>query len=80
MYRSQCSDTINSYLKLLFFMTCTFQLTWADFVLVAIVETIDLRLHVEIEKNYPSVQTLIKKIRNLPGVKEYIAKNPPYKF
>ncbi|XP_026313606.1 glutathione S-transferase-like [Hyposmocoma kahamanoa] len=54
------------------------KLSWADFILVAIVDVINLLFNIEIEKDYPSVQTLVKKIRNLPGVKEYIAKRPPY--
>lgn len=54
------------------------QLTWADFILVGIVETADLFLQETIEKNYPSVVALVKKIQTLPGVKEYIATRKPY--
>ncbi|XP_026313612.1 glutathione S-transferase-like [Hyposmocoma kahamanoa] len=54
------------------------KLYWADFVLVGIVETMNLYFGIEIEKKYPAVQALIEKIRNLPGVKEYIANRKPY--
>ncbi|KAL0881859.1 hypothetical protein ABMA27_001632 [Loxostege sticticalis] len=54
------------------------KLTWADFILVGIVETADLFLQETIEKNYPSVVALVKKIQTLPGVKEYIATRKPY--
>lgn len=55
-----------------------FQLSWADFVLAGILETANLFYEVEIEKNYPTVEALVQKIRNLPGVKEYIANRKPY--
>ncbi|XP_026313605.1 glutathione S-transferase-like isoform X2 [Hyposmocoma kahamanoa] len=56
------------------------KLSWADFVLVGIVEAANLVFNTEIEKNYPTVQALVQEIRNLPGVKEYIAKRPPYRI
>ncbi|KAI5637753.1 glutathione S-transferase-like [Phthorimaea operculella] len=49
------------------------KLSWADFILIGIVETVNLIFKTEIEKKYPTVQALINKIRVLPGVKEYIA-------
>lgn len=55
-----------------------FQLTWADFVFIGIIEAVNLFLNTEIEKKYPTCQTLIQKIRSLPGVKEYIATRKPY--
>ncbi|XP_026313611.1 uncharacterized protein LOC113225509 [Hyposmocoma kahamanoa] len=54
------------------------KLTWADFVFVGIIEAANLFLDTEIEKKYPTIQTLVQKIRNLPGVKEYIATRKPY--
>ncbi|XP_026313620.1 glutathione S-transferase-like [Hyposmocoma kahamanoa] len=56
------------------------KLSWADFVLVAIIEVINLLFDAEIEKNYPTIKALVQKVRNLPGVKEYIAKRPTYQF
>lgn len=53
-----------------------FQLSWADFIFVAIVEGMNMRFGSEIEKGYPTIQALVQKIKNLPGVKEYIAKRP----
>ncbi|KAI8420737.1 hypothetical protein MSG28_007960 [Choristoneura fumiferana] len=54
------------------------KLSWADFVLVGIVESANLFLGTEIEKKYPTVLALVQKIRTLPGVKEYIATRKPY--
>jgi hypothetical protein len=54
------------------------QLSWADFVLVGIVETTNLFTGTEIDKKYPSVFALGKTIRSLPGVKEYVAARKPY--
>ncbi|XP_053605937.1 uncharacterized protein LOC128672668 [Plodia interpunctella] len=53
-------------------------LTWADFVLVGIIETANLFLNAQVEKKYPSIVALINHIRSLPGVKEYIATRKPY--
>ncbi|XP_053605231.1 glutathione S-transferase-like [Plodia interpunctella] len=54
------------------------KLTWADFVLVGIIETANLFLNAQVEKKYPSIIALINHIRSLPGVKEYIATRKPY--
>ncbi|XP_045767137.1 glutathione S-transferase-like [Maniola jurtina] len=56
------------------------KLTWADFIFVGIVEATNLFLGEEIERKYPHTAALLKKIRSLPGVKEYIASRKPYKF
>lgn len=55
-----------------------FQLSWADFILIGIVESFNLFMDTEIEKKYPTVDALCKKIRSLPGVKDYIANRQPY--
>ncbi|XP_047999751.1 glutathione S-transferase-like [Leguminivora glycinivorella] len=54
------------------------KLSWADFILVGIVESANLFLGIEIEKQYPSVNALVQTIRALPGVKEYLATRKPY--
>ncbi|XP_068627320.1 glutathione S-transferase-like [Battus philenor] len=54
------------------------KLSWVDFVLVGIVEAANLFLGVNIEKKYPAVEVLTKKILALPGVKEYVAARKPY--
>ncbi|KAM3959745.1 uncharacterized protein ACR2FA_006164 [Aphomia sociella] len=56
------------------------KLSWADFVLVGIVESFNLFLNVEVEKNYPAITALLNRIRSLPGIKEYIATKKPYTF
>ncbi|KAJ2947569.1 hypothetical protein O0L34_g17361 [Tuta absoluta] len=56
------------------------KLSWADFILIGIVETVNLIFKTEIEKKYPTVTALINKIKVLPGVKEYIAVRKPYSF
>ncbi|KAM3959771.1 glutathione S-transferase-like [Aphomia sociella] len=56
------------------------KLSWADFVLVGMIETANLILEAEVEKKYPTIVALINKIHSLPGVKEYIATRKPYKF
>ncbi|XP_045535338.1 glutathione S-transferase [Papilio machaon] len=54
------------------------KLSWVDFVLIGIVEASNLFLGVNIEKKYPTVDTLMKKILSLPGVKDYVATRKPY--
>ncbi|XP_026485310.2 glutathione S-transferase-like [Vanessa tameamea] len=54
------------------------KLSWADFIFVGIVESTNLFLGEEIERKYPHSVALIQKIRNLPGVKEYVATRKPY--
>ncbi|CAH3994518.1 glutathione S-transferase-like [Pieris brassicae] len=54
------------------------KLTWVDFVLVGIVEATNLFLGIDVQKQFPTVQTLVTKVRSLPGVKEYVAKRTPY--
>ncbi|OWR51757.1 glutathione S-transferase-like [Danaus plexippus] len=54
------------------------KLSWADFVFVGIIEAVNLRLGEQIESKYPHVAALVEKIRNLPGVKEYIVSKKPY--
>ncbi|KOB62848.1 Glutathione S-transferase sigma 3 [Operophtera brumata] len=54
------------------------KLSWADFILVGIVECSNLFLEDNIEKNYPQISALMKKIQNLPGVKDYIRDRKPY--
>nr|QGZ00483.1 glutathione S-transferase sigma2 [Glyphodes pyloalis]UEN71124.1 glutathione S transferase-S6 [Glyphodes pyloalis] len=54
------------------------KLTWADFIFVGIIETANLFYGESIEKKYPTVVALVKKIQTLPGVKEYIATRKPY--
>ncbi|KAJ8719135.1 hypothetical protein PYW07_016691 [Mythimna separata] len=56
----------------------TGKLSWAEFVLCGIVEASNLILDTEIEKKYPTIEAVIEKIRNLPGVKEYIASRGTY--
>ncbi|KAL0832247.1 hypothetical protein ABMA28_001697 [Loxostege sticticalis] len=51
------------------------KLSWADFVLVAAIVGIHLYIKVPVEKDYPTVAALIKEIRSLKGVKEYVAKH-----
>ncbi|CAG9135355.1 unnamed protein product [Plutella xylostella] len=54
------------------------KLTWAEFILVGIIEAGNLFLDYEIEKNYPHVKAAVQKVLSLPGVKEYIAKRKVY--
>ncbi|CAG4969838.1 unnamed protein product [Parnassius apollo] len=54
------------------------KLTWVDFVFVGIIESAHLFLEIEIEKEYPTVGTLVKEVLRLPGVKEYVATRKPY--
>nr|AIZ46904.1 glutathione S-transferase sigma 4 [Cnaphalocrocis medinalis] len=54
------------------------KLSWADFILVGMVETANLFFGEEFEKKYPSITALMKKVRALPGIKEYIASRKPY--
>nr|UYI58596.1 glutathione S-transferase 25 [Grapholita molesta]WDQ36050.1 glutathione S-transferase sigma-2 [Grapholitha molesta] len=54
------------------------KLSWADFILVGIVESANLFLGTEIEKSYPAVQALVQTVRALPGVKQYLATRKPY--
>ncbi|XP_063392793.1 glutathione S-transferase-like [Cydia fagiglandana] len=54
------------------------KLSWADFILVGIVESANLFLGIEIEKKYPTVNALLKTVRSLPGVKDYLATRKPY--
>lgn len=66
------------FVALSHFFVLYFQLSWADFVLVGIVETVNLYAGTDTEQPYPTIQALFQKIRNLPGVKEYIAKRTTY--
>ncbi|XP_060802114.1 glutathione S-transferase isoform X2 [Amyelois transitella] len=54
------------------------KLSWADFYLVGCIETANLFAGYEIEEMYPNIRALVKTIRSLPGVKEYIATRKPY--
>ncbi|KAJ0177919.1 hypothetical protein K1T71_006792 [Dendrolimus kikuchii] len=54
------------------------KLSWADFILVGILECADLVLETEVEAKYPSVKALIANVTSLPRVKEYITKRGPY--
>ncbi|XP_068622126.1 glutathione S-transferase-like [Battus philenor] len=54
------------------------KLTWVDFVFVSFVETLDFYFDINVEKKYPTVEALMKKIFALPGVKEYVAARKPY--
>ncbi|KOB75653.1 Glutathione S-transferase sigma 3 [Operophtera brumata] len=56
------------------------KLSWADFILVGIVECSNLYLEDNIEKNYPQISALVKKIQTLRGVKDYIRDRKPYDF
>nr|AAQ73932.1 GST-like hemolymph protein [Corcyra cephalonica] len=56
------------------------KLSWADFVLVGIVESFDLFLNTEVETSYPPIVTLLNRVRSLPGVKAYIATRKPFSF
>ncbi|GBP40659.1 Glutathione S-transferase [Eumeta japonica] len=56
------------------------KLSWADFILLGIIESANLFLGEQIERKYPHVQNLFEKIRNLQGVKEYIAGRKDYKL
>ncbi|XP_075976489.1 glutathione S-transferase-like [Anticarsia gemmatalis] len=53
------------------------KLSWVEFILCGLVETSDIFLGIQIEKEYPLVAAVVKKIRNLPGVKEHIATRGP---
>ncbi|XP_026732227.1 glutathione S-transferase-like isoform X2 [Trichoplusia ni] len=55
------------------------KLSWAEFILVGVIEGFNIFLGIEIEKNYPTVKKLVEKITHLPLVKEYIASRGPYK-
>ncbi|CAH2059659.1 unnamed protein product, partial [Iphiclides podalirius] len=46
------------------------KLSWVDFVLVGIVEAANLIIGVDMQKQYPNVDYLMKTIVSLPGVKE----------
>ncbi|XP_013188171.2 glutathione S-transferase [Amyelois transitella] len=54
------------------------KLSWADFHLVGILETLNLYTEENIEKNYPTIVALVNYIHSLPGVKEYIATRKSY--
>nr|AWX68889.1 glutathione S-transferase siama 2 [Heortia vitessoides] len=54
------------------------KLTWADFILIGIIETANLFFDVTIEKNFPTIVALVKTIQALPGVKQYISTRKPY--
>ncbi|CAH0583179.1 unnamed protein product [Chrysodeixis includens] len=56
------------------------KLSWVEFVLAGIVEASNLFLGIEVDKKYPYVRKVTEKIRNLPGVKEYIKSRGPYKL
>ncbi|XP_047026292.1 uncharacterized protein LOC124634675 [Helicoverpa zea] len=56
------------------------KLSWGEFILLGIVEAGNLFLGTNVEKKYPAVDALVKEIRNLPGVKEYIVARGPYDF
>ncbi|CAD0200481.1 unnamed protein product [Chrysodeixis includens] len=56
------------------------KLSWAEFVLCALIEGSNVFLGIEVEKNYPLVKELVEKVKNLPGVKEYIATRSFAKF
>nr|UQQ66581.1 glutathione S-transferase sigma 4 [Conogethes punctiferalis] len=54
------------------------KLSWADFIIVGLVETFNVYLGTDLHKNYPTIAALILKVNTLPGIKEYIASRPPY--
>nr|AWX68898.1 glutathione S-transferase siama 3 [Heortia vitessoides] len=55
------------------------KLSWADFVLVGILESANLSLGQEIDlKKYPTIKALWAQVKSLPGVKEYVAVRKPY--
>ncbi|XP_038219553.1 glutathione S-transferase-like [Zerene cesonia] len=54
------------------------KLSWADFILLGIIEASNLFLGSEIHTKYPTIVNLVNKLRALPGVKDYIAKRAPY--
>ncbi|VVC96653.1 unnamed protein product [Leptidea sinapis] len=54
------------------------KLSWAEFILVGIIEASHFFIGEEIHKKYPTIVNLVNKFRALPGVKEYIAKRTPY--
>ncbi|KAL4716324.1 hypothetical protein ACJJTC_014804 [Scirpophaga incertulas] len=56
------------------------KLSWADFILVGIVEVANLLYNTSVEKGYPTIEALLEEIRTLPNVKEYIAAREPYSF
>lgn len=60
------------------FVNVFFQLTWGEFVLIGIVEVSNMFLKIELDKMYPVVGATAEKIRNLPGIKEYIKARGPY--
>ncbi|CAK1541324.1 unnamed protein product [Leptosia nina] len=56
------------------------KLSWADFVLLGLVEGVRIFIGVEIQKPYPNVNKLVDELRELPGVKEYLAKRTHLSF
>nr|UEN71123.1 glutathione S transferase-S5 [Glyphodes pyloalis] len=55
------------------------KLSWAEFVLVGIMESANLFLEEEINfKKYPTVKAVWDHVLSLPGVKQYVASRPPY--
>lgn len=57
---------------------CLFQLSWADFVFVGIVETANIFFKSNLAKNYPAISELVSTVHNLPGIKEYVRNRKPF--
>ncbi|KAL4716302.1 hypothetical protein ACJJTC_014782 [Scirpophaga incertulas] len=56
------------------------KLTWADFMFVGTLEAVNLIYNLNADNGYPTIAALLKTVRNLPKVKEYIANRKPYAF
>ncbi|KAH9633640.1 hypothetical protein HF086_010878 [Spodoptera exigua] len=56
------------------------KLSWVEFVLCGLVEASNYFLDTELEKKYPRVEAIIKHIKSLPGVKEYVEARGPNVF
>nr|UQQ66578.1 glutathione S-transferase sigma 1 [Conogethes punctiferalis] len=55
------------------------KLSWADFVLIGIMESANLFLEEEVNfTQYPTVKSLWDKVHSFPGIKKYIASRSPY--
>ncbi|XP_049876420.1 glutathione S-transferase 2-like [Pectinophora gossypiella] len=57
------------------------KLTWGDFVLAGIYETMKKMLEIpDMDSQYPALKQLVDSVNSLPGVKEFIAQAPPSEF
>ena len=57
-----------------------FQLSWGDFYLASVMDSLSGMLGMDVTEKYPNISNLQKKIFSMPKVKEYIAKRPKSDF